>query len=375
MDSNVEETITSTRFDLEYDDQTTNYGIISSDRYNRTFLILKEDIYFNLLVSKDNAEIDYDRIEKLGYKLMTYCSIAFNAAYSIYKKDDEWFRGEFPFIQMDFIPGVYLSDILNVCKKHKRHLKPYYKYLILLGIAKGLADLHSKCGLIHREIIPANILIDPDFHPHLGDFSCTSSSTITVNIHGQDNFCPPEACRRDQIEATTKYDVYTFGGTIFQMITNHEPFEDAEYTSPLQQATSKGIVDQRFQDEILPEDKPLYEIVQNNCWKFKPEDRIDMDTLGHWLLQGAQLNVKDKNEFENIAIYLQSISPQNYPVHHGTPEKIQKAVDNGFYGIEQSRPTFFHEDGIMKFLANNGIIAPITTPEEDVQIFLSKFTI
>ena len=237
------------------------------------------------------------------------------------------------------------------------------------------SDLH-KNGIAHGELYPAKILIDPDFHPHLGDFSfIIPPRTTPTHSDFDESFLPPEAQKRSY-RYTIKQDVYTFGGTIFQMITLHEPFEDTEYTNPLYQATALGRVDQRFQDEILPEDKPLYEIVQTYCWKFNPEERIDMDTLGNWLFQGAQLNVKDENELQNIIEYLKSFEIQKYPNEYiqGTDEQIQKAVKNGFYGVEQSRSTFFQTDGIMTFLSKHGIIQP-TSVEEDVKRFLAEFTV
>ncbi|KAK8835280.1 hypothetical protein M9Y10_016233 [Tritrichomonas musculus] len=43
------------------------------------------------------------------------------------------------------------------------------KFIILLGIAEGMKYLHSK-SIIHRDLKCANVLLDDDLYPHIGDF-------------------------------------------------------------------------------------------------------------------------------------------------------------------------------------------------------------
>mgnify|MGYP000485800160 CR=1 FL=1 len=43
---------------------------------------------------------------------------------------------------------------------------------ILMGIARGLVDTHHDCHqcIIHRDIRPANILLDENLNPKIADF-------------------------------------------------------------------------------------------------------------------------------------------------------------------------------------------------------------
>ena len=366
-----EEGSTNTRYDPCCDSETKIIGVIDSNRKTNTFVICKQNRYFNLLVANGNRDIDYENIQNDVSNLLKYGNIAFHFPFSFYSPENQAFNGEHPFILTDFIPGITLKDILVLCKEYRKYLKPYIKYQILLGIAKGLSDLHN---IVHRGIVPSKIIIDPDFHPHITHYIQPIDSTITVDIHGQDNFCPPEASQRLYDEPTTKYDIYTFGGIIFQMITNNEPFEDSEYSCPLEQATALGKVDDRFQDRILDDDQQLYQIVQSNCWKFDPEERIDIDTLLNLLLQNAQLYITNQNEMQSINEYLNAIQPQQCPPKYiqGTQEKIQQAFDNGFCGVSKEVNS---NSFIMRFLEETNIHTSNNTPEEDTNIFLSRFTV
>jgi serine/threonine protein kinase len=64
----------------------------------------------------------------------------------------------------------YLPSDLREVLKHRPREFTFEKHLIvILGIFHSIAFIHQN-GLIHRDVNPANILLDDDFHPKLADF-------------------------------------------------------------------------------------------------------------------------------------------------------------------------------------------------------------
>ncbi len=140
---------------------------------------------------------------------------------------------------MDFIPGESLdlhmaSDNMSVDDT-----------LQLFGkICEAVNAAHLK-GVIHRDLKPGNICIDPDGEPHVLDFglaklapdglgalqrgqpggSSKQAMTLTGQFIGSLPWASPEQAsgRPDQIDVRT--DVYSLGVILYQMLTGRFPYE------------------------------------------------------------------------------------------------------------------------------------------------------
>ncbi|KAG7024507.1 Rust resistance kinase Lr10, partial [Cucurbita argyrosperma subsp. argyrosperma] len=96
---------------------------------------------------------------------------------------------------------------------------------IAIGTARGIAYLHEECHrrIIHYDIKPANILLDADFSPKIGDFGlanlCNKDNTHVslTEYRGTPGFSAPELLRFN-FPVTFKCDVYSFGMVLFEMI-------------------------------------------------------------------------------------------------------------------------------------------------------------
>ncbi|XP_031738771.1 rust resistance kinase Lr10 isoform X1 [Cucumis sativus] len=96
---------------------------------------------------------------------------------------------------------------------------------IAIGTAKGLAYLHEECQqrIIHYDIKPANILLDANFSPKVGDFGlaklCNRDSThISFSgYRGTPGYSAPEFLLVNY-PLTHKCDVYSFGMVLFEII-------------------------------------------------------------------------------------------------------------------------------------------------------------
>jgi serine/threonine-protein kinase len=133
------------------------------------------------------------------------------------------------YIAMRYVTG---SDLRAVLKKQGGPL-PLADALFLVGQGARALDAAHRKGLIHRDVKPANFLIerggnDPD-HVYLADFGITthalsrSGDTPTGDFLGTIDYIAPE-----QIQATPvdgRADQYALGCVLYECLTGHVPFE------------------------------------------------------------------------------------------------------------------------------------------------------
>jgi len=327
-----------------YDSPETGMQLIcqaGEGTFGATYLLRNSEEYFILKVQKaSNLETFIEE----GEAIRKYGSNASLHVLEIGGKDVDLIANEKPYILMDYIPGISLHELLEEIRENGTDFKMLTKYKIIFGIARGLALLHQN-NVTHRDIKPGNIFIDQDFHPHIGDFGDVSSHSVTENVHGTVNFLPPEAKQPQgtPIPCNPPYDVFEFGGTLFQILTYEWPFNDINDSPILDEYTSKGKRDDRVERgelTILDEDKPLYEIVKM-CWEQNPEDRPTMDDIVAWIYDGASKKLgEDFPEFERYAL---SISEEKEIF--GTYENVRKAIENGFATYNGALATVANLDG------------------------------
>lgn len=113
-----------------------------------------------------------------------------------------------PFLVMEYVPGGSLADVLDGRKS---------VVLDVVEVASGLLsalDCVHRAGLAHRDVKPANILLDAAGHPRLTDFGIARpedapSLTQTGMIIGTLRYLAPEVVRGAR--AGTAADLYAAG--------------------------------------------------------------------------------------------------------------------------------------------------------------------
>ncbi|XP_022136526.1 rust resistance kinase Lr10-like isoform X2 [Momordica charantia] len=96
---------------------------------------------------------------------------------------------------------------------------------IAIGTARGLAYLHEECHqrIIHYDIKPANILLDNNFFPKVGDFGLAKLCNRDIThisfsgYRGTPGYMAPEFLMTNY-PITHKCDVYSFGMVLFEII-------------------------------------------------------------------------------------------------------------------------------------------------------------
>ncbi|PRQ27145.1 putative protein kinase RLK-Pelle-LRR-VII-3 family [Rosa chinensis] len=128
----------------------------------------------------------------------------------------------------DYMPNGNLATLLQEASHQDGHVLNWpMRHLIALGIARGIAFLHS-VSMVHGDVKPQNVLFDADFEAHLSEFGldrltivspkASSSSSAAIGTLG---YVSPEAALTGQ--ATKEADVYSFGIVLLEILTGRKP--------------------------------------------------------------------------------------------------------------------------------------------------------
>ena len=102
-------------------------------------------------------------------------------------------------------------------------LEWHQRYIIIKGICHGLRHLHEEQKIIHMDLKPQNILMDPNMVPKITDFGLSrligiqQSRIITMNNFGTLGYMAPEYSHHGTIKF--KSDIYSLGVILLELIT------------------------------------------------------------------------------------------------------------------------------------------------------------
>jgi hypothetical protein len=125
------------------------------------------------------------------------------------------------YLAMRFVEGSDLKTVLE----REGPLSPERALVVLGQVADALDAAHRR-GLIHRDVKPANVLIDEDGHAYLTDFGITKQlggpSTDTGRVVGTLDYLAPEQIRGEEVDGRT--DCYALACVLYQCLAGAPPF-------------------------------------------------------------------------------------------------------------------------------------------------------
>ena len=129
---------------------------------------------------------------------------------------------EQPYIVMEYLGGGSLEDRL------RRGPVPTRQALEWLEQAAHALDAAHREGVVHRDVKPANLLLDRRDHVHVADFGIASAAgldslTQTGTVLGTASYLSPEQARGER--TTSASDLYSLAVVAFELITGKRPFE------------------------------------------------------------------------------------------------------------------------------------------------------
>ena len=139
-----------------------------------------------------------------------------------------FFRGNnTSYIVMEYVRGESLKEFIAKCGGRV----PYnYAKHIIVQIALALSEIHAS-GIVHSDISPANILMEPSGDVKLVDFGASRSflnktgETRTVQV--KPGFTPPEQYTGSTMQLGPWTDIYALACTFYRMVTGKLPPPEA----------------------------------------------------------------------------------------------------------------------------------------------------
>jgi serine/threonine protein kinase len=126
-----------------------------------------------------------------------------------------------PFIVMELVAGRTLRQVLD----ETGPLPPGQAVAVAVAVCEGLEAAHA-AGLVHRDITPANIVLNGD-EVKILDFGIaradgTRAATATGTVLGTAAYLSPEQASGQS--ASPQSDLYALGCVLFEMLTGRPPF-------------------------------------------------------------------------------------------------------------------------------------------------------
>jgi tRNA A-37 threonylcarbamoyl transferase component Bud32 len=197
----------------------------------------------------------------------------------IVRVHDIFFKGQDPWIVMEYISGRNLADVITAERPGDRAIAA-----IGLSVLQGLQAVHA-AGIVHRDIKPTNILVDQDGAVFLVDFGIAKmvdpalargtfphGITGLGRVLGTPEYISPEQVKGDQ--ATAASDLWSLGVTLYFALQGHTPFARRS-ANPVQ-----AIQDAILYDDPLPPSRkgPLARLVLDLLNK-NPQQRPSVEAV------------------------------------------------------------------------------------------------
>ena len=185
-------------------------------------------------------------------------------------------------VVIDFVGGGALESRLHDLSKPVEwpHIFQWAR-----GICAGMLHIHLE-GIVHRDLASRNVLLDSRDEALIADFGL-SAQTFGVSgnetremgfFRGPYKWMAPESLQANQF--SVKSDVWSFGVTLWEMLSRHLPFEERTIYQ-----VKDEVVRVKLRLPMSPKWPETWRNLLVACFRTDPAMRPDMQTLGTWLDQ------------------------------------------------------------------------------------------
>lgn len=151
------------------------------------------------------------------------------------KVSDFFSVGGRDYLVMDFVPGKDLRTLMNEARQKGEFLAEREVLSWASQLADALSYMHSQePPILHRDIKPSNLKLTPSGLLKLVDFGLVKilvSDEVTITIlqgRGTALYTPLEQYGGDTGHTDARSDIYAFGATLYQLLTQRPPVEARE---------------------------------------------------------------------------------------------------------------------------------------------------
>ena len=232
---------------------------------------------------------DSSYLERFRLEAQATAALAHTNIVRAYDIDNE---GINHYLVMEYVRGRDLSQIVKERGTNFLDYETIAEYVV--QSADGLQHAHEK-GLIHRDVKPANLLVDEHGVIKILDlglalFFKSERESLTIahneNVLGTADYLAPEQAISSH-DVDHRVDIYGLGCTMYFALTGHPPFTDGSLAQRIAKHQTQLPPDLRIDRPDCPEE--LLEVC-NRMMRKKPLQRFQSarevaDVLRQWLAQ------------------------------------------------------------------------------------------
>jgi serine/threonine-protein kinase len=189
------------------------------------------------------------------------------AVYDTGEVDSEF--GPLPYIVMEFVDGQTLREIV----KTTGPLSQQRVVEVMADVCAAL-DFSHRHGIIHRDVKPANVMINLAGAVKVMDFGIAralgegQNVTQTAAVIGTAQYLSPEQARGESVDARS--DVYAAGCVLYELLTGDPPFTG---DTPVAVAYQHVREDPRAPSELNPSVPPALDAIVLKALSKNPANR------------------------------------------------------------------------------------------------------
>jgi len=173
------------------------------------------------------------------------------------------------YLVMEYVEGRTLKSIIN----EEGALDVDRSLNIARQVAEGLAAVHHR-GIVHRDIKPQNLMIEPDGTVKVMDFGIAhvadlSALTRSGYLVGTPHYISPEQAMGQQVDHRS--DLYSLGVVLYEMLMGRVLFDADSPISVALKHLNEPVPSLRLQRADIP---PEVEALVNRCLAKDREERF-----------------------------------------------------------------------------------------------------
>ena len=251
----------------------------------------------------------------------------------------------FTFTSMALVDGQSLAQRVAA-----RPLLPREAATLVRQVAAAVDYAHRHI-VIHRDLKPGNILLDPSGQPRVTDFGLArradgdSSLTQAGQVMGTPSYMPPEQAEGKNDLVGPAADVYSLGATLYCLLTGRPPFQAASVVDTLRQDVEREPVAPHELNPAVDRD------LDTSCVKYlqkRPDRRYaSAAALGDDLqrfLDHVPISARPVGSIEKAARWC-----RRNPVVAGSLAAVVAAfvlVSGSYFRAEEARRDEVHQHGL-----------------------------
>jgi serine/threonine protein kinase len=172
-------------------------------------------------------------------------------------------ENDLTFMAMELFDGVTLRELLDVTRLETKAVLQ-----IACDVATALGAVHEH-NIVHRDVKPANVLVDGGGHAKLGDFGIAyaigEDKPMPGMVFGSAAYMAPEQARGGAVDA--RADVFAFGALLYEMLSGRKPFDSTTEGTIARLDAPPPDLDDAI---VVPS---LLRSIMRRCMRARPNDR------------------------------------------------------------------------------------------------------